>query len=149
MLPRLMERSGTSEKGSITAFYTVLVDGDDFNEPIADTVRGILDGHIVLSRKLAHKNHYPAIDVLNSVSRLMSQIADEPHKKAAAMGRELLACYSESEDLINIGAYVSGSNKKIDMAIQYHEYLETYLKQGIEEKAYFKESIEGLTSVFR
>lgn len=149
MLPRLMERSGTSDKGSITAFYTVLVDGDDFNEPIADTVRGILDGHIVLSRKLAHKNHYPAIDVLNSVSRLMSQIADEPHKKAASMGRELLATYSESEDLINIGAYVNGSNKKVDMAIQYHEYLETYLKQGIEEKAYFNESIEGLTSVFR
>ena len=149
MLPKLMERSGTAEKGSITAFYTVLVDGDDFNEPIADTVRGILDGHIVLSRKLAHKNHYPAIDILNSVSRLMSQIAEENHKKAASIGRELLATYTESEDLINIGAYMKGSNKKVDMAIQYHEYLEAYLKQGIDEKADFIDSINKLTSVFK
>lgn len=149
MLPKLMERSGTSEKGSITAFYTVLVDGDDFNEPIADTVRGILDGHIVLSRKLAHKNHYPAIDVLNSVSRLMSQIAEEKHKISASIGRELLATYTESEDLINIGAYIKGSNKKVDMAIQYHEYLEAYLKQGIDEKSDFIDSINKLTSVFK
>jgi flagellum-specific ATP synthase len=111
-LPKLMERSGTSADGSITAFYTVLVDGDDFNEPIADAVRGILDGHIVLSRDLAHKNHYPAIDTLNSVSRLMSQIAPKDHKDAASIARDLLATYKDSEDLINIGAYVKGSNKK-------------------------------------
>ncbi|MGL4847506.1 MAG: flagellar protein export ATPase FliI [Clostridium sp.] len=144
MLPKLMERAGTSDKGSITAFYTVLVDGDDFNEPIADTVRGILDGHIVLSRSLAHKNHYPAIDILNSVSRLMSQIATDDHKKAASIGRELLASYKEAEDLINIGAYVKGSNKKVDMAINYHDYLESFLKQGIEEKSNFNQSIDNL-----
>ena len=110
-LPKLMERAGTSDKGSITAFYTVLVDGDDFNEPIADAVRGILDGHIVLSRALAHKNHYPAIDILNSISRLMPSIATDIHKEASSMGRDLLATYKDAEDLINLGAYVKGSNK--------------------------------------
>lgn len=148
MLPKLMERAGTSDKGSITAFYTVLVDGDDFNEPIADTVRGILDGHIVLSRKLAHKNHYPAIDVLNSVSRLMSQICTEEHKNAASQARDLLATYNDSEDLINIGAYVKGSNPKVDNAIKYHDYIEQYLKQGITEKSDYNQSINNLTSVF-
>lgn len=148
MLPRLMERSGTSDKGSITAFYTVLVDGDDFNEPIADTVRGILDGHIVLSRSLAHKNHYPAIDVLNSVSRLMSAIADPNHKMAASNGREMLATYKDSEDLINIGAYVKGSNNKIDLAINYHDPLEKYLRQGVNEKSEFTSSIDALKSIF-
>lgn len=147
-LPQLMERSGTSEKGSITAFYTVLVDGDDFNEPIADAVRGILDGHIVLSRALAHKNHYPAIDVLNSVSRLMSSIADEKHKKAASNARDLLATYKDSEDLINIGAYVKGSSKKIDMAVQFNDPIENFLKQGINEKSSFEESISRLTGMF-
>ncbi|MGG7176579.1 flagellar protein export ATPase FliI [Clostridium paraputrificum] len=147
-LPQLMERSGTSDKGSITAFYTVLVDGDDFNEPIADAVRGILDGHIVLSRHLAHKNHYPAIDVLNSVSRLMSSIAATEHKSAASNARDLLATYKDSEDLINIGAYVRGSNKKIDLAIDYHEPIDRFLKQGISEKASFNDSINTLTSMF-
>lgn len=147
-LPQLMERSGTSEKGSITAFYTVLVDGDDFNEPIADAVRGILDGHIVLSRALAHKNHYPAIDVLNSVSRLMSSIADDNHKKAASNARDLLATYKDSEDLINIGAYVKGSSKKIDMAVQFNDPIENFLKQGINEKSSFEESISRLTGMF-
>ncbi|MGL4774138.1 MAG: flagellar protein export ATPase FliI [Clostridium sp.] len=148
-LPKLMERAGTSEHGSITAFYTVLVDGDDFNEPIADTVRGILDGHIVLSRHLAHKNHYPAIDVLNSVSRLMPAIASDEHKKAASFARDLLATYKDSEDLINIGAYVKGSNKKVDLAIQYHDYLEAYLRQGISEASLIEDSISHLTSVFK
>nr|WP_207729601.1 flagellar protein export ATPase FliI [Clostridium cibarium] len=147
-LPKLMERSGTSDKGSITAFYTVLVDGDDFNEPIADAVRGILDGHIVLSRKLAHKNHYPAIDILNSVSRLMSSIAENEHKEAASYARDMLATYKESEDLINIGAYARGSNPKIDLAIRYNEPLEKFLRQGIDEKAIFEESISNLTHMF-
>lgn len=148
MLPRLMERAGTSDKGSITAFYTVLVDGDDFNEPIADTVRGILDGHIVLSRQLAHKNHYPAIDILNSVSRLMPTIADDDLKNAASYARDLLATYKESEDLINLGAYVRGNNKKCDMAIDYYDNIINFLKQGIEEKSQFNVSREKLVSMF-
>lgn len=148
-LPKLMERPGTSEKGSITAFYTVLVDGDDFNEPIADAVRGILDGHIVLSRSLAHKNHYPAIDILNSVSRLMPNIATDSHKEAASIGRDLLATYKDAEDLINLGAYVKGSNKKIDLSIQYNDRLKGYLKQKIEEKSDFNTSLEQLLSMFR
>ncbi|MCM0650448.1 flagellar protein export ATPase FliI [Clostridium swellfunianum] len=149
MLPRLMERSGMSDKGSITAFYTVLVDGDDFNEPIADAVRGILDGHIVLSRALAAKNHYPAIDVLNSVSRLMPEIAEEEHRKTASLARDLMATYKDSEDLINIGAYVKGSNKKIDMAITYNDSIEKYLKQGIREHTSFKDSLLALNSIFK
>ncbi|MFW2487095.1 flagellar protein export ATPase FliI [Clostridium chromiireducens] len=148
-LPRLMERSGTSSDGSITAFYTVLVDGDDFNEPIADAVRGILDGHIVLSRSLAHKNHYPAIDILNSVSRLMNQIAPKELKEAASLARDLLATYKDSEDLINIGAYVRGSNKKIDMAISYNDALNKFLRQGIDEKSSYKETENTLMSMFR
>ncbi|SFC61181.1 flagellar protein export ATPase FliI [Clostridium uliginosum] len=148
-LPKLMERSGTSQTGSITAFYTVLVDGDDFNEPIADAVRGILDGHIVLSRSLAHKNHYPAIDILNSVSRLMTSIASKEHIQAASMARDLLATYKDSEDLINIGAYVKGSNKKIDLAIDYNDVLEDYLRQTVNEKANFDDSINNLTTMFK
>lgn len=148
-LPKLMERPGTSDKGSITAFYTVLVDGDDFNEPIADTVRGILDGHIVLSRKLAQKNHYPAIDVLNSISRLMSNIAEKDHKEAASIGRDLLATYKDAEDLINLGAYVKGSNKKIDLAIKYNDGINGFLKQGIEEKSDFNTSLNRLISIFK
>ncbi len=147
-LPKLMERSGTSEDGSITAFYTVLVDGDDFNEPIADAVRGILDGHIVLSRSLAHKNHYPAIDILNSVSRLMNSIAPPQHIQAASIARDLLATYKGSEDLINIGAYVKGSNKKIDLAISYHDKIEEFLRQTVNEKSNFEESTGYLTSMF-
>lgn len=148
MLPRLMERSGMSDKGSITAFYTVLVDGDDFNEPIADAVRGILDGHIVLSRSLAHKNHYPAIDILNSISRLMPEVASKEHKKLASFARDLLATYKDSEDLISIGAYVKGSNKKVDTAIKYNEALNEYLMQGINEQVEFDHSIERLLSMF-
>ncbi len=148
-LPRLMERSGMSNKGSITAFYTVLVDGDDFNEPIADAVRGILDGHIVLSRSLAAKNHYPAIDVLSSVSRLMSEISSKEHKDSAGMARDLLATYKNSEDLINIGAYVKGSNPKVDMAIHYHEPILSFLKQGIGEQHSFEESTSILQNMFK
>lgn len=149
MLPRLMERSGMSDKGSITAFYTVLVDGDDFNEPIADAVRGILDGHIVLSRALAAKNHYPAIDVLNSISRLMSEIAEEEHKKVAAISRDLMATHKESEDLINIGAYVKGSNNKVDMAIHYIDSINKFLTQRVEEHTSFNDTINWLKSMFK
>lgn len=148
MMPRLMERSGMSDKGSITAFYTVLVDGDDFNEPIADAVRGILDGHIVLSRSLAAKNHYPAIDILSSISRLMSEISEEDHKKAASLARDLLATYKDSEDLINIGAYVKGSSKKVDMAIKCNEAIEKFLRQGIKEHTDFDDSIKALKNIF-
>lgn len=148
-LPKLMERTGLSDKGSITAFYTVLVDGDDFNEPIADAVRGILDGHIVLSRALAHKNHYPAIDVSNSVSRLMNDICEDEHKNIASYARDILATYKEAEDLINIGAYEHGSNVKIDTAIEYIDKINTFLKQEINEKASFEESISSLKNIFR
>ncbi|EML6500084.1 flagellar protein export ATPase FliI [Clostridioides difficile] len=148
ILPKLMERTGTSDKGSITAFYTVLVDGDDFNEPIADTTRGILDGHIVLSRDLANKNHYPSIDVLNSLSRLMNEIASKEDIKIASFARDMLAEYREAEDLINIGAYASGTNKKIDEAIYYHEHIINFLKQGINEKSSFHETISSLRRVF-
>ena len=116
-MPKLLERAGNTRDGSITGLYTVLVDGDDFNEPITDTARGILDGHIMLSRKLAHKNHYPAIDVLSSISRVMSSIASKEHKKLAGKFKMVLATYNEAEDLINIGAYKAGSNKNIDYAI--------------------------------
>lgn len=148
MLPKLMERSGMSEKGSITAFYTVLVDGDDFNEPIADAVRSILDGHIVLSRDLAAKNHYPAVDVLNSISRLMSEVADENHKNAASRTRDLLSIYKESEDLINIGAYIKGSSSKIDEAIKYNDNIENFLKQRVEENSKFSDSLKKLKDIF-
>ena len=148
MLPKLMERSGMSDKGSITAFYTVLVDGDDFNEPIADAVRGILDGHIVLSRSLAARNHYPAIDVLSSVSRLMPEIATVDHKQAASMARDLMATYKDSEDLINIGAYVKGSNKKVDQAIKYNDSIESYLKQGMNDSTDFSVSLNMLKNIF-
>lgn len=148
MLPRLLERSGMSDKGSITAFYTVLVDGDDFNEPIADAVRGILDGHIVLSRALAHKNHYPAIDILNSVSRLMPEIAEQEHKKITSFARDLLATYKDSEDLINLGAYTKGTNNKIDMAINYIDSINGFLKQGVTEHTSFDETVFKLKSIF-
>lgn len=149
ILPRLMERAGTSDKGSITAFYTVLVDGDDFNEPIADTVRGILDGHIVLSRTLAHKNHYLAIDILNSVSRLMPTIADKEHIETASKARNMLALYKESEDLINIGAYVKGQNKNLDLAVELQEEINNFLKQKIDESSEFNNSIENLKALMR
>jgi flagellum-specific ATP synthase len=149
MLPKLLERSGMSDKGSITAFYTVLVDGDDFNEPIADAVRGILDGHIVLSRDLAIKNHYPAIDVLKSISRLMPEIAEETHKKAASLARDLMASYKEAEDLINLGAYVKGSNSKIDMAIEYIDSINGFLTQGIKEPCEFEDSKDILIDMFK
>ncbi|CAK9331307.1 flagellar protein export ATPase FliI [Thermoanaerobacter kivui] len=138
VLPKLLERSGCSKKGSITALYTVLVDGDDLNEPIADAVRGILDGHIVLSRKLANKNHYPAIDVLASVSRVINDIITEEHKELIARFKDILATYTEAEDLINIGAYNFGSNAKIDEAIELNDKMNEFLKQKINESYDFE-----------
>lgn len=144
LLPKLLERSGMGQRGSITAFYTVLVDGDDLNEPIADTVRGILDGHIVLSRKLASSNHYPAIDVLQSVSRLMPDITSEEHQAQASLIKDLMAVYRQSEDLINIGAYAAGSNPKIDRAIAVHDNIENFLKQSPLEYSGYEETLNGL-----
>lgn len=147
-MPKLLERAGNAEHGSITGLYTVLVDGDDFNEPITDTARGILDGHIMLSRKLGHKNHYPAIDILQSISRVMSSIADKEHKTAAGQLKNVLATYNEAEDLINIGAYKSGSNKNIDYAIEKIESVNEFLKQGIYEKFALEEIIGMLQGLF-
>ena len=147
MLPRLLERSGTSEVGSITGLYTVLVEGDDMNEPVADAVRSILDGHIVLSRKLAHQNHYPAIDVLDSVSRLMIDVVGEAHCQAANRIREILATYRESEDLINIGAYTKGSNAKIDLAIEKIDAINAFLRQGISKPSAFEDTVTGLMQI--
>jgi flagellum-specific ATP synthase len=139
-LPKLLERSGTSDKGAITALYTVLVDGDDMNEPIADAVRGILDGHIVLSRKLAALNHYPAIDVLNSVSRVMPNIVSEEHYTNTTKLRKLLAVYYEAKDLIDVGAYVNGTNKQIDLALAKLKDINEFLFQKINEKYTFSET---------
>lgn len=148
-LPRLLERSGTSDKGSITGLYTVLVDGDDMNEPIADAVRGILDGHIVLSRKLAHKNHYPAIDVMASISRVMSSIVSEEHLEAAGQMKELISVYREAEDLINIGAYVKGTNPKVDHAIRKIDEINGFLRQGTHEKSDFNSTAEALMRIIK
>lgn len=147
-MPRLLERAGCSNRGSITGLYTVLVDGDDFNEPITDTARSILDGHIMLNRKLVHKNHYPAIDVLQSISRCMSQIASQEHKRMAGRLKNVLATYNEAEDLINIGAYKSGSNPDIDYAITMIRQVNEFLMQDVEEKVSFEDSVERLRAMF-
>ena len=147
-LPKLLERAGTSERGSITGLYTVLVDGDDFNEPITDTARGILDGHIVLNRKLAQKNHYPAIDVLASISRVMSAIVSKEQKEVAGKLKNVMATYAEAEDLINIGAYKSGSNREIDYAIAKNAAVNEYLLQRTDEKFEFEQEVEMLQSIF-
>jgi flagellum-specific ATP synthase len=129
LLPKIFERAGNFHKGSITGFFTVLVEGDDFNEPIADAVRAILDGHVILSRELGARGHYPAIDILNSVSRLASHISTPPQREAARKIREALAAYRQSEDLINLGAYVAGSNGSLDSAIKLRPQLLTFLRQ--------------------
>ncbi len=147
-MPKLLERAGRAAKGSITGLYTVLVDGDDFNEPITDTARSILDGHIMLNRKIAHKNHYPAIDVLQSISRCMSQVAEREHKKAAGKLKNVLATYNEAEDLINIGAYKAGSNPEIDYAISMNKQVNEFLIQDVEEKVSFEDSVERLKKMF-
>ncbi len=147
-MPRLLERAGNSDKGSITGLYTVLVDGDDFNEPITDTARSILDGHIVLSRSLAQKNHYPAIDVLMSISRVMSAVATYEHKAVAGKLKNVLATYQEAEDLINIGAYKNGSNKNIDYAIKKIDAVNEYLMQPTHEKQEFEDELAALAAIF-
>lgn len=148
LLPRLLERAGNFDNGgSITAFYTVLVEGDDMNEPIADAVRSILDGHIVLSRDLAARNHYPCIDVLNSASRLFSVVAGSEHRTQAGRLRELISAYEKAEDLINIGAYQQGSNASIDTAIERHDEINAFLKQGRDENAPFDDSVTRLMQI--
>ncbi len=147
ILPRLLERAGNSTNGSITALYTVLVDGDDFNEPISDAVRGILDGHIILSRQLAHLGHYPAIDILGSVSRVMPQIVDEDHMSAARQLREYLATYSKVEDLINIGAYAKGTDPRIDEAVDKYPECISFLRQGMHEHSSYDDTIEALKRI--
>lgn len=144
VLPRLLERSGNFKTGSITGIYTVLVEGDDTNEPIADTVRSIIDGHIVLSRKIASRNHYPAIDVLNSLSRLMSGIADKKQKEDAGRLRNMLSVYQENEDLISIGAYKQGTNAAMDQAIAHKERIDRFLKQQVEEKFSYQDTLKLL-----
>lgn len=143
-LPQLLERSGMSKDGSITAFYTVLVEGDDMNEPIADAVRGILDGHIVLSRKIAAKNHYPSIDIGSSVSRIMKEIVSDEHYKLSGDLKESLATYGESEDLINVGAYVNGSNPQIDRAIELHRPINNFLRQNVDQHYGYEETLVKL-----
>lgn len=149
MLPKLLERAGNSHCGSITGLYTVLVEGDDMNEPVADAVRSILDGHIVLSRKLASAGHYPAVDVLESISRVMTAITTSQHQLAAHRLLEMMANYREAEDLINIGAYVKGSNSKIDEAVSMIGLIRTFLKQGALDKQDFHQSIEQLITMMR
>lgn len=144
LLPRLLERSGRTNLGSITAFYTVLVEGDDTNEPISDAVRGILDGHVVLSRKLAQQAHYPAIDVLQSISRSMNDVVSPEHRKSAQVVRQLMAAYQQQEDLISIGAYQSGANPVVDAAIQLRPQILAYLQQAVGEASSLETSIEEL-----
>lgn len=148
ILPKLLERAGTSKKGSITGIYTVLVDGDDLNEPISDAVRGILDGHIVLSRTLANRNHYPAVDILASISRLMNDVVSKEHKMLAGRVKNILSVYREAEDLINIGAYVRGNNPRIDEAMMYIDRIQDFLLQEVDDKIDYQEALEKLEEIF-
>jgi flagellum-specific ATP synthase len=146
-MPKLLERAGNSDIGSITGLYTVLVEGDDFNEPISDTARGILDGHIMLSRALAAKGHYPAIDVLDSISRVMPDIINEEHLITVNKMKEHLSVYKEAEDLINIGAYEKGSNPKIDLAIEKNDIYNDFLTQRIHEKVDYESVVKQLDEI--
>jgi flagellum-specific ATP synthase len=148
LLPKLMERAGTSEKGTITGFYAVLVEGDDLTEPVTDTVRSVLDGHIVLSRRLANDNHYPAIDVLASTSRVMPTITTPEHRELASRVRDVLATHAGAADLINIGAYVSGSNPAIDRAIRFMPRVKGLLRQGAGEKSSMAETLAAMAAIF-
>lgn len=147
ILPKLLERAGAGTKGSITGIYTVLVEGDDMNEPVADTVRGILDGHVVLSRKIAARNFYPCIDVLNSVSRVMPSIVEKTHLDGAGRMREVLARYAETEDLLTIGAYHKGSNPKADWALENLPQVESFLKQGMNESSSFDDTVKAISVI--
>lgn len=146
-LPKLLERAGASDKGTITGLYTVLVDGDDMNEPIADAVRGILDGHIVLDRKIAMQNHYPSVDILNSVSRVMKDIISDEHYQISQRVKELKAVYNEAKDLIDVGAYIKGSNPKIDMSIEKIEEINSFLRQDIYEDFSLEETVEIMKKI--
>ncbi|MDR0709688.1 MAG: FliI/YscN family ATPase [Spirochaetaceae bacterium] len=146
-MPKLLERCGTSEKGTITGFFTILVDGDDLDEPVSDTVRGILDGHIVLSRNLAERNHYPAIDVLGSISRLMPKVTGSVTRKAAAYIRRLMADYAGAEDLINVGAYTPGSNPAIDDAVARHRAIEDFLEQDVDERSTMGDTLKRMGEI--
>ncbi len=148
LLPKLLERTGTSESGAITAIYTVLVEGDDMNEPVADAVRGFLDGHIVLSRKLANANHFPAVDVLQSVSRLDRAVCSETEISTISEARDLLSVYKQNEDLINVGAYVKNSNAKIDRAIEKYDAAITFLKQRYDQISTRESSFDQLSQIF-
>lgn len=148
ILPKLLERTGNSDRGTITGLYTVLVDGDDMNDPIADTVRGILDGHIVLSRNLAAKNHFPSIDVMSSASRVVTEICEESHLRNVGKFKEALAIYNDLEDLINIGAYKKGNNLKGDYAIEKIEEINNFLKQGVNEFSNLESAKEDLEKMF-
>ncbi len=148
MMPALLERAGNSDKGSITGFFTVLVEGDDMNDPIGDTARGILDGHIVLTRELAAQGHYPSIDVLQSVSRVMSSVTNKEQQALARELRKLLAAYKRAEDMINIGAYKQGSNPEIDKAIAKRNAIEAFLTQEVSENAKFPETFAKLKAIF-
>ncbi|MBV9308138.1 MAG: EscN/YscN/HrcN family type III secretion system ATPase, partial [Acidobacteriaceae bacterium] len=147
MLPKIFERAGSFRQGSITGLFTVLVEGDDFNEPIADAVRGILDGHIILSRQLGASGHYPAIDILSSVSRVASQISQSNHLMAVRKVRECLACYQSSEDLIQLGAYVGGSNSKLDASIRARENILKFLRQNPDEKSSLPDTLTALSAI--
>lgn len=148
-MPKILERAGNSQKGSMTAIYTVLVEADDMNDPIGDAVRSIVDGHIVLSRNLADSSHYPPIDILSSVSRLMKEVVDEKHLKAAMFIRDIYASYINSKDLIEVGAYKKGSNKKVDIALEEIENINNFLTQRIEEKAPFEQTLKKLFEIYQ
>jgi FliI/YscN family ATPase len=149
LFPRLLERAGRTPRGSITGFYSVLVEGDDPNEPVADTARGLLDGHTWLSRKLAAKGHFPAIDILDSISRLMTEVADPDHRQAAQSARELLAAYREHEDLISIGAYRRGSNRAVDLAIDLQGPINEFLRQAMDKPSGVAQAREKLLSLYQ
>jgi len=149
ILPKLLERSGMSDKGSITGLYTVLVEGDDLNEPISDTVRGILDGHIVLSRAIANSNHYPPIDILGSVSRVMPEIITEDHMEAYGSIKNMIAVYREAEDLINIGAYKQGANPEIDRSVYLHSAIQGFLKQNMNDSYNFEQTLDMMHSIVK
>lgn len=148
-LPQLLERSGNSDKGSITGFYTVLVAGDDMNEPVADETRSILDGHVILSRELAQAYHYPAVDVLQSASRVMNSIVDEEHLQLVGKIRSVLANYKKNELLVKIGEYKRGADKEGDFALDYIDKVNNFLKQGIEEKSTWEETVQQLKRLFK
>ena len=149
LMPKILERAGSNEKGTMTGLYTVLVEGDDFNEPISDTARSILDGHIMLSREMAHRNHYPAVDILQSISRVMPEVTSPEHRSAAGKLRNLLAIYRKNEDLINIGAYVKGSDPRCDEAIKMMDKINAFLQQEVGEKFSYDATLDELLQLAR